>query len=118
MEFTIPTDCPMVNLVSNSFHTEARYDYVTIAGSEYSGRKGISVTIPGLSVIQFHSDNYVSKPGFVLKWTCQKQGTSPSNNYRTNKINSRNFPKKQNLVLRRNLIQNIIRKSLNMFSNY
>ena len=81
MEFTIPADCPMVNLVSTSFDTEDGYDYVTIARSKYDGRNKISVTIPSSTVVKFHSDNYVSKSGFVLKWSCVTTGKSQLPSY-------------------------------------
>jgi len=77
LEWTIAANCSNVNLISTQFETEAEYDYVTIAGTRYEGTESMSVTVPNLTVVHFHSDGSTTKSGFILKWTCEDnlQGT-------------------------------------------
>ena len=72
LEWTIPANCPMVNLVSRTFETESRSDYVTIAGTRYEGSDSINIKVPSSTLLHFKSDGSVTKSGFVLEWTCVK----------------------------------------------
>jgi len=73
LEWTIVANCSNVKLISTQFETEPVYDYVTIAGTRYAGTESISVTVPNLTVVHFHSDDDITKSGFILKWTCEVQ---------------------------------------------
>jgi len=47
-------------------------DYVTIAGTRYTGSASIRITVPQSTIVHFHSDWGNTKSGFVLQWTCGK----------------------------------------------
>jgi len=74
--------CATIRLYSTTFDTESPYDYIKIEGTEYSGNTSIDVEIAKDQTVYFHSDDSVTKSGFVLKWAC---GTY------TNYVNSLEF---------------------------
>ena len=72
----VEVDCDEVNIQSEMFQTEEGYDFVSIADQEksqrYSGEQLVNQNASSSFYINFKSDRYVTKAGFVLKWTCIK----------------------------------------------
>ena len=55
------------------FETEKKYDYVTVAGIQYSGKKRIDIIINATQfIVEFHSDKSTNDKGFELNWNCLK----------------------------------------------
>ena len=75
----VESDCETVLLESEYMQLEHGYDFVIIAGQEYTGSAVISTILPGSFEILFTSDSSVTADGFRFNWRCAENdvnGTS------------------------------------------
>ena len=71
----VHSDCQSVRIRSKMFETEKKYDYVTVAEIQYSGKKRVDMIINSNHfVVAFRSDDSTTDTGFVFNWNCLNWG--------------------------------------------
>jgi len=76
-EWRIDSDCNQVRIISTQFNTERNYDFLTIGHQSYHGSVNINQVFGQSVSLSFSSDRSVTRPGFVLTWSCNiQEGTA------------------------------------------
>ena len=71
IEWSINSNCSAIHLVSTHFDIEEGYDFLSMAGKEYTGTGPIDTIVEGSSfVATFNSDETQTATGFTILWSC------------------------------------------------
>merc|ERR1711957_746712 len=69
-EWEVESDCDQVRIYDTYFDTEPVWDYLTIGDKRYSGNDDVDEIVESSFTINFHSDAFETRTGFVLEWEC------------------------------------------------